>query len=294
MKKISVSQDKVFFLSKEELDTLDDLISPLVLKGQSLAHIYAHHKDEIRCSNRTLYTYFEQNLFTARNIDLPRKVKYKPCKIVQKQGIKKSQHRINRTYKDYLDYMKENPDTQVVEMDTVYGKKGEKCLLTLLFKHSSLMLIFLLDACCKEDVEGVFNSLYSSLGAENFRKLFPVILTDNGSEFKAPESIEFDLNHERKSRLYYCDPMASHQKGSIEKNHEFIRYILPKGKSFRHLTPDKVTLMTNHINSVARVKLNDLTPFKLAQLLLDKSLFDMCHLKLIPSDEVVLKPSLLK
>lgn len=282
------------FLSKEELDTLDDLISPLVLKGQSLAHIYAHHKDEIRCSKRTLYTYFEQNLFTARNIDLPRKVKYKPRKIVQKQGVKKSQHRINRTYKDYLDYMKENPDTQVVEMDTVYGKKGEKCLLTLLFKKSSLMLIFLLDACSQEAVEGVFNTLYSSLGAENFRKLFPVILTDNGSEFKAPESIEFDSNHERKTRLYYCDPMASHQKGAIEKNHEFIRYILPKGKSFKHLTPDKVTLMTNHINSVARAKLNDLTPFKLAQLLLDKSLFDLCHLELIPSDEVFLKPSLLK
>lgn len=281
-------------LDENELSELDELISPLVLKGQSIAHIYAHHKHEIKCSKRTLYIYFEQNLFSARNIDLPRKVKYKPRKKKQDPVTRTQLHRIDRTYKDFLTYMEQHPDSYIVEMDTVHGGHGGKTLLTLFFRNTSLMLIFLLDACTQEEVEYVFDDLYHSLGEEAFKRLFPVILTDNGSEFKAPESIEFDDHHRRRTRLYYCDPMASHQKGAIEKNHEFIRYILPQGKRFDELTQERVTLMTNHINSTARANLNDLTPFKLAQLLLDESLISTCRLELIPADEVHLKPSLLK
>jgi IS30 family transposase len=88
--------------------------------------------------------------------------------------------------------------------------------------------------------------------------------------------------------------MASYQKPHIEKNHEYIRYILPKGKSFDQLTQDKVTLMINHINSTCRTSLNRQTPFKLAELLLDESLLETLSLKMIPSDEVHLKPVLLR
>lgn len=59
---------------------MDEVISPLILKGQSISHIFTHHKDELDCCERTLYYYFDKNAFTARNIDLPRKVKYKPRK----------------------------------------------------------------------------------------------------------------------------------------------------------------------------------------------------------------------
>lgn len=190
--------------------------------------------------------------------------------------------------------MEQHQENHVVEMDTVHGGHGGKTLLTLFFRNTSLMLIFLLDACTQEEVEYVFDDLYHSLGDEAFKSLFPVILTDNGSEFKAPDSIEFDAHHRRRTHLYYCNPMASHQKGAIEKNHEFIRYILPQGKRFDELTQEKVTLMANHINSTARANLNDHTPFKLAQLLLDESLISTCKLEFIPADEVHLKPSLLK
>jgi hypothetical protein len=67
-------------ITPNELSKLDDMISPLVLKGQSLAHIFANHRKEIPCLQRTLYNYFDMNVFTARNIDLPRKVRYKPYK----------------------------------------------------------------------------------------------------------------------------------------------------------------------------------------------------------------------
>jgi IS30 family transposase len=281
-------------LSQKELDYLDDLITPLVLRGQSLKHIHVHHKSEIGCSQRTLYNYFDMNLFTARNIDLPRKVKYRPRK-KSKSKIKNDQrHRIGRTYEDFTNYTAENPDIPVVEMDTVYGKKGEQVILTLFFRNTSLMLGLLLDACTIACVTAAIDQMYEALGSEVFRKNYPVILTDNGSEFKAPERIEYDELGETRTKVFYCNPMASYQKPHIEKNHEFIRCIIPKGKSFKGLTQEKVTLMMNHINSVARESLNDQTPFKLAQLLQSNSLLDVMSLKYIPADEVHLKPALFK
>jgi len=281
-------------LSREELSELDELISPLILKGQSITHIYAHHKHEIKCSKRTLYAYFEQNLFKARNIDLPRKVKYKPRKKRAESSNRASKHRIDRTYEDFNRFIENHPEKHVVEMDTVEGKKGEKVFLTMFYRNSSLMLIFLLEACTQDAVKQVFDQLYKDLGAEVFKKTFPVILTDNGSEFKAPEILERDEEGNRRTHVYYCDPLASHQKGRIEKNHEYIRYILPKGQSFDHLTKEKVTLMMNHINSTARASLNENTPFKLAQMLVDDALLKSCSLQLIPADDVHLKPALLK
>ncbi len=88
--------------------------------------------------------------------------------------------------------------------------------------------------------------------------------------------------------------MSSWQKGKLEKNHEFIRYILPKGVSFARLNQNKVTQIANHINSVARASLNGCTPFKLAQLLIDRKLLELCSLEDVPTDQVILKPTLLK
>ena len=88
--------------------------------------------------------------------------------------------------------------------------------------------------------------------------------------------------------------MASYQKPHVEKNHEYIRYIIPKGKSFDNRTQEDITLMMNHINSTARASLNGNTPFKLAQMLLDSSLLDKLSLKHIEADDVHLKPALFK
>jgi IS30 family transposase len=79
----------------------------------------------------------------------------------------------------------------------------------------------------------------------------------------------------------------------IEKNHEYIRYVLPKGTSFEKLIQKDATLLTNHINSEARDSLNGQTPFKLSQLLLDKKLHKGLKLKAIKPDDVTLIPALL-
>ena len=119
-------------------------------------------------------------------------------------------------------------------------------------------------------------------------------MTDNGGSFQDPAVFEKPDCEEVATKVFYCDPMASWQKGRLEKNHEFIRYVLPKGTSFSKLTQEKVTLLTNHINSTARASLNGCTPFQLALLLLEKKLMKLYHLEQIPADQICLKPSLLK
>lgn len=281
-------------LTQHELERLDQLISPLVKKGQSLSHIYVHHKDEIGCSERTLYNYFEMNLFTARNIDLRRKVRFKPRKSKWTKNKRETQCRQGRTYKDFESYVMENPDVSVVEMDTVKGTRSGKVLLTLFFRNCSLMVATLMDACTQECVNAVINGIYQDIGHEAFEECFPIILTDNGSEFKNPESIEFNKDGTRRTRVFYCDPLASHQKGKLERNHEYIRYIFPKGKSLDMLTQEKVTLMNNHINSAARASLNGVTPFKLADLLLNRTFLESQSLVEIHPDDVHLRFALIK
>lgn len=281
-------------MTPEELHELDNLISPLLLKGQSIAHIYATHGKNIKCSRRTLYNYIDSGALTAKNIDLPRKVKYKPRKKRRKVIKENQKYRVGRTYNEFIAYSEQNSNLHVVEMDTVEGSKGEKVIMTLLFRQCNFMIMFLLESNTQECVINVFDMLEQMLGIECFKRLFPVILTDNGSEFKDPFSIERNNYDDIRTRLFYCDPHKSWQKARIEKNHEFIRYIIPKGKSFNKLNQKDVTLMANHINSIARASLNEKTPFELATILLDNALLKALELHDIPHDEVLLKPELLR
>lgn len=279
-----------------DIAMLDELISPLLKKGQSLAHIYANHASEIPCCRKTLYNYIDKSVFTARNIDMRRRVRYKLRKNPTKISLSAREFRIGRTYEDFLKLLKEHPGLPVVEMDTVEGSKsgGHKVFLTMMFRNCSLMLIFLLEEKTQDEVKKVFDMLSATLGIDIFKELFPVILTDNGTEFQAPEELEFDINGDRRTKIYYCNPHSSWQKGMIEKNHEYIRLVIPKGKSMDRYTQFHASLLMNHINNEARDSLNGCTPLKLSQLLLNNKLHEVLHLIEIAPDEVTLCPDLLK
>ena len=239
-----------------------------------------------------MYNYIDQNKLSIRNIDLPRRVRYPKGKT--KRVPKDTSIRVGRTYEDFENYLKDNPDTSVVEMDTVEGKKGGKVLLTFLFRNSKLMLAFILKDKTSNSVFSVFNWIESILGNTLFEKTFPVILTDNGFEFSNPLSLEFNNEGISRTRIFFCNPGASYQKGALEKNHEFIRYVIPKGTSMDNFTQSDITKLINHINSLTRPSLNNATPYDLAQILLDNDVLKKLNLKKIAANEIQLKPSLLK
>lgn len=283
-------------MTPEELAELDAIISPLIKKGQPLSHIFAVHAEDIPVCRRTLYNYLDQRVFEARNIDLHRRVRYKKRRSNSKPDSRHLNqiYRNKRTYKDFEFYMEHHPDASIVELDTVKGTRtAGKCLMTLLFRSCNFMIIILLQRCTQECVINAINNLYETITPRLFKKYFEVILTDNGSEFKNPWDIEKDTAGKRRCYVFYCDPYSSSQKGKLEKNHEYIRYVIPKGKSMQGYTQEDINKLASHINSTARDSLNGATPFALAKLLIDKRIPVLTRQFEVSPDDVMLKPDLL-
>ena len=282
-------------ITESELSHLDQILTPLIKKGQSLHHICVNNADSIMYSEKTLYNYIDSGLIAACNIDLPRKVKYRPRKkpgLIHKVDRK---CRIGRKYDDFKNFMEANNNPLVVQMDSVIGRKSGKVLLTLHFVKAEFMLAFLRDTNDSQSVLDVFDSLNELLEIDIFKKLFPVLLGDNGSEFSNPIAIECDrTTGEIRTNVFYCDPCASFQKGSAEKNHEEIRKVLPQGTSFDNLKQEDINIMMNHINSYSRQNLNDKTPYDTFKFLFGEETIKKLGSTLIPPNEICLKPRLLK
>lgn len=276
-----------------EIQRINDIISPLLKNGQSIHHICESNRDEIMLSERTVYNYLVQGLFDAGPLDLPRMVRMRPRKSKEIKKIDRNCLQ-DRTYEDFLAYTAANPDAQIVEMDTVIGKKGEKVLMTIYFRSSSLLLAFIHEHNTARAVLNTMNHLYDTLGRDLYCRLFPIILTDRGSEFTNPAALECDSNGELRSRVFYCDPSSPYQKGGIEVCHEMIRRILPKGTSFNNLTQSDVNYMISHINSYKREKLNNRSAYQMFSFLYGERVLDMLHIDEAAPDEIILTPKLFK
>lgn len=281
-------------VSEDEISRLNKIISPLVQKGQSVNQIYLNHQDDLMCSEKTIYNYIDACLFDVRNIDLPRKVKfrerYKKPEFKVDKGC-----RIGRNYEAFGAFIDKNPDTAIVQMDSVIGAKGGKCLLTIHFVDTSLMLAYLRDANTSQSVIDIFNEFDSVLGKEVFNLLFPVLLTDNGSEFSNPRAIEYrETIPCKRTSVFYCDAGSPYQKGAIEVNHELIRRVLPKGTSFNNLTQEDISLMMNHINSYKRKKLNNRSPYETFSFYHGEEVLHKLGCAQVAASDIMLKPALLK
>jgi IS30 family transposase len=202
---------------------------------------------------------------------------------------------MGRSYADFQKFLGDHPETTVVQMDSVIGRVGGKCLLTIHFVETSLMLAFLRDANTSASVIRVINLLDKVLGSRTFSQLFPVILTDNGSEFSNPKEIEYrNTVPYSRTNVFYCDASAPYQKGACEVNHELIRRILPKGSSFDDLTQEDIFLMMDHINSYKRKKLNNRSPYETFSFYYGEDVLKKLGCELVAAENIILKPKLLK
>ena len=294
-KKVLVESREGVNLTLEELKFLDDFMSPLLLNGQSIHHICAHNPNMMIRSEKSYYRYVDASLFSAKNIDLPRVVRRKPRRTNPTQFKIDKKCYVNRTYDDFKKYVSKNPEVQIVEMDTVEGKKGGKVLLTLHFKGlCDFMLAFIREHNTAKSVIDNFDRLYLTLKPDLFKKMFGCCLTDRGSEFSNPLAIETTSENIKRTRVFYCDPQAAWQKANVELNHQLIRKFLPKGKSFDHLNQEDIDLMMNHINSYGRKKLNDKSPTFALSNLFGEEVLELLNVRIIPANEIILSPKLFK
>ena len=245
---------------------------------------------ELELSVRTLYSYLDQGLFTARNVDLKRKVKFKPHNC-HKTQISNRTVFINRTYQDFQTLHLES----FTERDTVHSSKdSKKTLLTFFFTKEKLFLTFLMNRCTEGAVRLILDRLEKRLGTYGFISTFEHILTDRGTEFGDPEALETGANGIQRTSIYYCDPMHSGQKGGLEQAHTMLHMVLPKGTSFEFLTQWDVNLSVNHINSTPRESLGGRTPYSVVLETLGEEVLNAFQLRPIAPDEVNLTPKLIR
>ena len=166
-------------------------------------------------------------------------------------------------------------------------KKKEKASCLFCFDVNSSGAIY--------PVIEIINLLDKVLGTKTFSHLFPVILTDNGSEFSNPKEIEKRSTVPcNRTKIFYCDPSAPYQKGACEVNHELIRRILPKGSSFDELTQQDIFLIMNHINSYKRNKLNNRSPYETFSFYYGEDVLKKLGCSPVAAENIILKPKLLK
>ena len=280
---------------QNEIDNLNSILTPLICEqNQSIHQVIINNKNKIMFSDKTIYKYIDLGILNVRNIDLPRKVRFRNrTKATTVYKIDKKCLE-NRTYEDFLNYIKEHPDTPIVEMDSVEGKKGGKVLLTIHFVNCSFMLAFIREHNDAQSVIDIFNHLQDILGINKFKELFVVILTDNGSEFSNPKEIEFDIKTgELRTQIFYCHPSSPFEKGACEVNHELLRRILPKGTSFDDLTQNDINLIMSHINSYKRKKLNNVSPLTMFSTIYGKETVDKLDIQEIEPNSVSLSKNIL-
>jgi len=306
-KTLLVESRKGANVTENELLKFDELLYRLTRNGQSVHAVMVNNPKLFTISEKTVYRYIDGGLLKTKNGDLPRKCKLRPRKRKAVEHKVDAKCRIGRDKEAFGMFLAQHPGLPLVEMDTVEGVKGGKVLLTLMFFPYGFMLAFLMPDKTAASVAAVFSLIRNRLvgrfgkdvGLAIMSEMFYVVVTDNGTEFTDPESIEIDCEGNRVANVFYTDAYASYQKPHCERNHEFIRLVLPKGSyyflptSFDELTQENVDTMMSHINSYVRDSLKDKAPYDLFTAKWGVEVADLFNVRKIPANDIVLKPKLL-
>jgi IS30 family transposase len=289
-----VSSREGINLTSEERDAIGVIIAPLLNQGQSVYQVLSAHP-ELGLSERSLYRHIEYGVFKNWDVDhfsLKEKVNRKRFKEKYKKRKEPANYN-GRRYADYLAFRELTPEYHVVEMDTVYNHPSGPYLQTFLFPSNQFMLGRLHQDKTSASMASTLDLFQDQLGLELFRKLFPILLADRGSEFEMFLLFEKDQDHNDRSRIFYCDPMQSSQKPHVENGHNYVRDIIPNGKPMIQLTREDISLMFSHINSTPRRSLKGKTPFEVFSFFHGADTAALLGVQEIPRDDVVLHPSLI-
>jgi IS30 family transposase len=280
-------------LNKEEFYEAESIISASVKSGQHIYH--AIKANNLTVSKTTVYRHIQKGYYTISKIDLPRAVKFKPRKEKHPDYVPKGV-KAGRSYQDYLIFMEEHPDMTQIEMDTVIGEIGGKLIMTFQFVNVDFMFGLLLDDKTAAEAGSKIKRLKEILNAAGIRfsDVFPVMLTDNGGEFSDVFAFENDLQGNKESSLFFCDPNSPYQKPHVENNHTLFRNIVPKGESFNGFTQEKVNLIFSHVNAVKRKQFNGKSAYDLFAFTYSVELAHLLGIDFVDPKNVIQSTKLLK
>ena len=278
-------------LNSQTFWDIHKVISDGVKKGQHIYHILKTHNLDV--SSSTVYRHIRKGYLSIAPIDLARAVKFKDRRKNNLPSIPKEAKK-GRSYEDFQNYLSLNQLNYWLEMDTVMGRIGGKILLTFNLSFCNFIFARLMDNKTALEVTKHLYDIKNTLhqADKDFFQLFPVILTDNGGEFARVDDIEMDVRGE--SKLFFCDPNRSDQKGRIEKNHTLIRDILPKGTYFDNLTQENINLVCSHVNSVKRAALNGKSAYEFFVFTYGEEVSKLLGISKIPAEDVCQSSTLLQ
>lgn len=97
------------------------------------------------------------------------------------------------------------------------------------------------------------DAIERKLGAEKFGTIYKSITVDNGTEFAMADEIERScLIDGQRTKVYYCHPYSSWERGTNENTNGMIRRRFPKGTNFAAVTNAQIAQAENWINNYPR------------------------------------------
>lgn len=280
-------------LNKAAFYETEEIISSAVLGGQHIYH--AIMANNLPISVSTVYRHIKKGYYRVSPLDLPRMVKFKPRKEKEPDYVPYAAKQ-NRSYKDYLAFVDDNPDISIIQFDTVIGKVGGKVIMTIHFTAWDFMIGILLDNKTAAESASKIIKLKAELKnfGFSFGNIIPLILTDNGGEFSNVSAFENDEDGNLETHMFFCDANAPYEKPHIEKNHTLFRDIVPSGSSFDDFNQDTVNLIFSHINAVKRKQFNGKSAYDMFTFAYSQELASALGIKFIPSNDVIQSPKLLR
>ena len=143
------------------------------------------------------------------------------------------------------------------EMDLVVScRGGKKCLLVLTERTAPQEIMILIPDKTRESVVQALDRLERRYG-KMFPAIFKTITVDNGGEFSDCEGMERSVfkSRGRRTKIYYCHPYCSSERGSNEKQNQMIRRKFPKGTNFDKVSQKEVKVVEEWLNSYPRKSL---------------------------------------
>lgn len=202
----------------------------------------------------TLYSYIDKGIFLKlTNKHLPvKKNKKRDYKKVQRQQARAAAGESIEKRPDEVDTREEFGNW---EMDTVKGKRGKSknSLLVLTERKTRDEIIFKLPAHTAEAVVDALDRLERKWGAM-FKEVFKTITVDNGSEFAYCEELERSILNEgeQRTKMYYCHPYSSWERGTNEVTNKMVRRKVPKGTNFDDKTDEEIAAIEDWVNNYPR------------------------------------------
>lgn len=283
-------------INDDDLKQIDSIVSDGVKRGQSLHHIYVANYALLSkiCSERTIRRYVYHNYLSVKAHELPRYVRYSHKYDYKKKKIINVERMLGRTFSDYKKYVESHPDDNIFQYDSVEGKiDDKKAILTITYPEFRFQFGYFISKQNMMSVYKRMRNLQKLLG-KRYEEIFQINLSDNGPEFSKFHEIETDKYGRNLCKVFFTNPYRSTDKASCERNHEFIRYVIPKGKSLDFLTQEKVELLFSHINSYVRESNKNKTPYDLMVERFGIEFMEIIGIKRIPPKDICLKPSLLR